>query len=177
MLEARAEADKRPREQARGARDSGHGMDPRTWPTDWEAQGARAGFGKCEQGCPDEDEWGVRWFAGAYLQRLCPQAGYTVVVFRGRHVPDPGLFTDEEVLGYWGEIRTVAAALYAVSRPAQLNYESMNNSVAHVHTHVMPQYVDDPAPGSIVPDEVFAEAPRLSAAELARQVQVLRAAH
>lgn len=61
----------------------------RTWPTDWEAQRAGAGCGKCGQGRPDEDQWGVRWFAGAhadaYLQRTCPQAGSVLARRLRRH--------------------------------------------------------------------------------------------
>jgi hypothetical protein len=47
----------------------------------------------CAQGRPDEDEHSIRIHAGrysdAYLQRVSWQLGYTTVVWRGRHVPEP----------------------------------------------------------------------------------------
>ena len=47
----------------------------------------------CAQGRPDETLYGVRVFAGemadAYLQRAAIQRGYTVVIWRGRHVAEP----------------------------------------------------------------------------------------
>ena len=76
----------------------------RTWPGDWDERRAGQGCAKCAEGRPDEDQWGVRFFAGpwadAYLQRCPPQPATSVVVFRGRHVPDPCDFTDEELAGY-----------------------------------------------------------------------------
>src|SRR5690348_5714395 len=72
----------------------------RTWADSWEAEWAGEGCPKCAQGRPDQDEYGVRWyadeFADAYLLRQTPSTGYTAVIFRGRHVPDPALFTDAE---------------------------------------------------------------------------------
>jgi hypothetical protein len=58
----------------------------------------------CAQGRPDEDEYGIRIFAGrysdAYLQRATWQPGYTVVTWRGRHVAEPTELDDEEASGY-----------------------------------------------------------------------------
>jgi diadenosine tetraphosphate (Ap4A) HIT family hydrolase len=151
----------------------------RTWSETWEAEWAGAGCPKCAQGRPDEDEWGVRWYAtacaDAYLLKRPAHPGYSVVVFRGRHVPDPALFTDEEVAGYWSAVRTVGATLYRVYRPAQINYQCLNNAVPHVHTHVIPRYVDDPAPRAPLPGEVFARAPMLERNDLEAQVARLKA--
>jgi diadenosine tetraphosphate (Ap4A) HIT family hydrolase len=151
----------------------------RTWAESWDAEWAGEGCSKCEQGRPDEDAWGVRWysndFADAYLLKKPAHPGYSVVVFRGRHVPDPALFTDEEVAGYWGAVRSVGATLYRVYQPAQINYQCLNNEVPHVHTHVLPRYVDDPGPRTLLPSEVFARARELDRVDLDAQVARLRA--
>ena len=60
--------------------------------------------------------WGLRFFAGrwadAYLERRPPQPGTAVVTFRcSRHVADPCDFTDEELTGYWSDVRTAAKAI------------------------------------------------------------------
>ncbi len=44
----------------------------------------------------------------------------------------------------------------------------------HVHTHIVPRYPDDPAPGRPLPDEVFRNAPALADGDLADQVDRLR---
>jgi diadenosine tetraphosphate (Ap4A) HIT family hydrolase len=151
----------------------------RTWPADWAARRAGQNCQKCAEGRPAEDRWGVRFFMGrwadAYLEREPPQPGKAVVVFRGeRHVADPCHFTDEELAGYWADVRTAARAIEQVYQPCQLNYATFNNAVPHVHTHIIPRYPDDPAPGRPLPDWVFASATALDPAELARQVQELR---
>jgi diadenosine tetraphosphate (Ap4A) HIT family hydrolase len=120
----------------------------------------------------------VRFFAGpwadAYLQRRPPQPGTVVIVFRGRHVADPCDFTDEELAGYWADVRTIAKAIDGVYGPGQLNYMTFGNAVPHVHTHIVPRYPDDPAPGRPLPDEVFQNAPALADTDLADQVARLR---
>jgi diadenosine tetraphosphate (Ap4A) HIT family hydrolase len=105
----------------------------------------------CAQGRPDEDEWGVRVLAGrfsdAYLQRASWQAGYTIVVWRGRHVAEPTELTDEEAVGYWREVLRVASAIERHYTPVKLNYQLLGNAVPHLHTHLVPRFADDPSPG------------------------------
>jgi len=54
----------------------------------------------CAQDRPDEDEHGIRIHAGRYsdacLQRATWQLGYTIVVWRGRHVAEPTELSDQE---------------------------------------------------------------------------------
>lgn len=97
-----------------------------------------------------------------------------MIVFRGRHVADPCDFTDEELAGYWSDVRTTAKAIEGVYEPCQLNYMTFGNAVPHVHTHIVPRYPDDPAPGRPLPDEVFQNAPELADGDLADQVGRLR---
>ena len=152
---------------------------PRTWPEDWDARRNGLGCPKCAEGRPGEDLWGVRFFAGrwadAYLERRPPHPGTAVVTFRGsRHVADPCDFTDEELTGYWSDVRTAAKAIERAYRPCQLNYGTFGNAVPHVHTHITPRYPDDPAPGRPLPDWVFANAPLLEPDQLADQLAQLR---
>ena len=105
----------------------------------------------CEQGRPDETPYGVRVFAGevsdAYLQRADIQRGYTVVVWRGRHVAEPTELQPEEAAAYWLEVLHVGRALERQLQPVKLNYDVLGNSLPHLHTHVIPRYADDPKPG------------------------------
>ena len=105
----------------------------------------------CAQGRPDETEYGTRIFAGkvsdAYLQRRDVQRGYVVVVWRGRHVAEPTELSAEEAASYWLEAVAVGRALEQHLQPVKLNFETLGNSMPHLHTHVMPRYADDPKPG------------------------------
>ena len=105
----------------------------------------------CAEGRPDETDFGVRFFAGevsdAYLQRAAIQRGYTVVVWRGRHVAEPTELADEEAARYWLEVLQAGRAIETVLEPVKVNYEVLGNSLPHLHTHVMPRYADDPHPG------------------------------
>lgn len=105
----------------------------------------------CEQGRPEETEYGARILAGvvsdAYLQRADIQRGYVVVVWRGRHVAEPTELSDEEAAAYWLEVVRVGRAIERHLAPVKLNYDLLGNSVPHLHTHVVPRYADDPRPG------------------------------
>lgn len=104
----------------------------------------------CADGRPDELPWGTRIFAGtvsdAYLQRAGIQRGYTIVIWRGRHVAEPTELTAEDAAAYWLEVVRVARALEAHLEPVKTNYNLLGNSLPHLHTHVLPRYADDPRP-------------------------------
>ena len=105
----------------------------------------------CAQGRPEETEYGARFFAGkvadAYLQREKVQRGYSVVVWRGRHVAEPTELSEGEAGEYWVELLEAGRRLERHLRPVKINYEILGNSVPHLHTHVIPRYADDPRPG------------------------------
>lgn len=105
----------------------------------------------CAQGRPDETEFGARIFAGelsdAYLQKADVQRGYTIVVWRGRHVAEPTELTAAEASAYWLEVVKVGHALEEHLQPVKMNYDLLGNSLPHRHTHVLPRYADDPRPG------------------------------
>ena len=63
------------------------------WPPNWDELIRGEGCEMCGAGRPEADQYGVRILAGrycdAYLQRANVQRGYTVVIWRGRHVTEP----------------------------------------------------------------------------------------
>lgn len=111
--------------------------------------------GMCREGRPEELKSGSRIFAGqvsdAYLRREGWVRGYSVVIWRGRHASELHDLVSDELARYWSEVSRVGRALADHFRPAKLNYEVLGNSVPHVHTHIVPRYLDDPAPGRPLP--------------------------
>lgn len=109
----------------------------------------------CSGGRPDETPFGVRIFAGercdAYLQRSAIQRGYTIAIWRGRHVAEPTELSAEEAAAYRIEVLRVARAIEQHLRPVKVNYNVLGNSVPHLHTHIIPRYAVDPNPGSPFP--------------------------
>jgi diadenosine tetraphosphate (Ap4A) HIT family hydrolase len=65
----------------------------------------------------------------------------------------------------------VARALIAVYKPLKMNYETLGNSLPHLHTHLVPRYTADPRPGQPFP--LSAQAPE---AELPENVLLADAA-
>jgi diadenosine tetraphosphate (Ap4A) HIT family hydrolase len=131
----------------------------------------------CAEGRPEETPFGARILAGdvsdAYLQRADVQRGYTIVIWRGRHVAEPTELTDEEASRYWLDVLRVGRLLERRLRPVKLNYDILGNMLPHLHTHVIPRYADDPRPGWPFP---FPEGdpPPIEEAVFRRDVEALR---
>jgi diadenosine tetraphosphate (Ap4A) HIT family hydrolase len=125
------------------------------WPDNWADLVQGVGCEMCEAGRPESDQYGVRINAGrysdAYLQRADVQRGYTLVIWRGRHVTEPTELDDGEAAGYWAEVLAVARALIKVYQPLKMNYETLGNSLPHLHTHLLPRFAVDPRPGQPFP--------------------------
>ncbi len=124
----------------------------KAWPADWEERRRGKDCPMCADGRAADTGFGVRVFEGqvsdAYLQRTdVGQRGYTIVIWRGRHVSDPTELTADEASAYFAEVLRVGRALEAHYRPLKLNFEMLGNSLPHLHTHVIPRYVDDGSPG------------------------------
>ena len=70
---------------------------------------------------------GIRFFAGevsdAYLQRAEIQRGYTIVIWRGRHVAEPTELTGEEATQYWLEVLEAGRRIERVLEPVKVNYD------------------------------------------------------
>lgn len=125
------------------------------WPKNWAGLLQGIGCEMCESTRPDEDRYGVRILRGqysdAYLQRADVQRGYTVVIWRGRHVNEPTELDATEASGYWSDVLAVARALIEVYQPLKMNYETLGNSLPHLHTHLLPRFTADPRPGQPFP--------------------------
>jgi len=83
----------------------------------------------------------------AYLERPGIARGHSVVVFRDRHVAELTSLTTDEVATFWRDVHTVARLIERVFTPCHMNYQLLGNSVPHLHVHLVPRYLDDPAPG------------------------------
>jgi len=110
------------------------------------------GCAMCAQGRPEEDEFGILVYrsdtADGYLQKAdVGQRGYCIVVWRGRHVAEPTELSDTEAGQYWDDVLRVARAVQLHYAPAKLNLMMLGNSLPHLHTHIVPRYVDDRDPG------------------------------
>jgi diadenosine tetraphosphate (Ap4A) HIT family hydrolase len=122
------------------------------WPADWEEQKQGKGCSMCAGGRLEDNGFGLRIFAGRYsdahLQRRdVGQPGYTIAIWRGRHVADPTELSADEASAYFGEVLQVARAIERHYRPIKMNFEMLGNSLPHLHTHIVPRYLDDGAPG------------------------------
>ena len=149
------------------------------WPANWADLVRGIGCGMCEHGRPESDAFGVRIHVGrysdSYLQRSDVQRGYAVVIWRGRHVTEPTELSEAEAAGYWTEVLTVARALIAVYQPLKMNYETLGNSLPHLHTHLVPRFTDDPRPGQPFPLAGTPPPEKIPEARLLAEVAHLRA--
>src|SRR3954451_17890701 len=150
------------------------------WPESFYALKRGEGCPMCEQGRPEETDHGARFFAGegsdAYLQKESLQRGYTVVIWRGRRVAEPTELSGEEAAQYWLELLEAGRRIERALEPVKLNYETLGNSLPHLHTHVMPRYADDPRPGWPFPYSHFDGAGAHDEAQLRTDAEALRAA-
>ena len=130
-------------------------MSAPAWPADWNARIDGTSCEMCESPRVDEDDHGIRIHAtdttDAILQRAAIQPGYTLVIWRGRHVVEPYELTEPEAVTYWQAVTTVAKALAEHYRPLKMNYQTLGNTVPHLHTHLLPRFTEDPAPGRPFP--------------------------
>jgi diadenosine tetraphosphate (Ap4A) HIT family hydrolase len=137
------------------------------WPEDWESRAAGAPCVMCEAlEAGDAEHW-VQVAAGpstgVYLDRGSQIAGYCLVVWRLGHVVEPTDLDAEAAAHYWQEVLAAGHALVGAFAPLKVNYFTLGNTVPHLHTHVVPRYRDDPAPGGplrwdqVVGDPVFTE--------------------
>lgn len=135
----------------------------RIWPDDWERKRDGQGCPMCAEGRPElahgrNARIQTGQVSDAYLVRNdVGQRGYSVVIWRGRHVSEPTELAPQESAQYFAEVLTVARALEAHYRPAKMNLMMLGNTVPHLHTHVIPRYVTDDSPG--IPPRFMREFP------------------
>jgi len=98
-----------------------------------------------------EHDWGIRVldgeFADVYMNYRRLSRGYCVSLWKAGHVSELTELSDEQIAGYWIETVKVARAIESIYEPAKLNFQTLGNEVTHLHTHIVPRYLDDPAPG------------------------------
>jgi diadenosine tetraphosphate (Ap4A) HIT family hydrolase len=124
----------------------------REWPMDWTERVRGKDCAMCAGGRADVAHGSSRVFAGrvsdAYLVRNdVGQRGYCVVIWRGRHVSDPTELSADEARDYFDEVLRVGRAIERQYKPIKMNFEMLGNSLPHLHTHVIPRYLDDGEPG------------------------------
>jgi diadenosine tetraphosphate (Ap4A) HIT family hydrolase len=155
-------------------------MEPRAWPESFRDQRRGVRCVLCEEGRVDETGGGIRYFSGetcdAYLQRKAPSPGYSVVIFRGRHVAGPEQMTPGEHALLWSEVACVARAIEKVFLPLHLNYQILGNINPHLHVHIVPRYDPDPAPSLPLPDVVWEQCAQMSTEESSMQIRLLKQA-
>ncbi|HVF33636.1 MAG TPA: HIT domain-containing protein [Acidimicrobiales bacterium] len=151
----------------------------RTWPEDWEDRKRGVDCPSCARLGRPEHDWGIRVlegdFADVYLNYRVLSRGYGVSVWKHGHVSELTELDDAQVAGYWVETTMVARAIESVHQPAKLNFQTLGNEVTHLHTHIVPRYLDDPEPGGPLPFDV-ARMVTLTSDELRSEVERVRAA-
>jgi diadenosine tetraphosphate (Ap4A) HIT family hydrolase len=154
-------------------------MPDRAWPDDWNERMAGRACPLCAALGQGDNDYSVAVrvgeFAEVFLERRTRLPGYCVVVWRLGHVAEPTDLSDEQSSGYWREVLAAGRAVRDHFDPVKMNYLTLGNTVPHLHTHVVPRYRDDPAPGGpIAWEQIFAPEP-VPEADLHRQAASLRA--
>jgi diadenosine tetraphosphate (Ap4A) HIT family hydrolase len=139
-----------------------------TWPQDWDARKRGEGCWFCAK------QLGQPFYGGrvgdAHLERHPIARGHAILIFRDRHVADFTSLTASEAAAYWSDVHTVAQMIERVFAPCHMNYQLLGNLVPHLHVHLVPRYLDDPAPGKPLPWETKT----LPESEFDRQLQLLK---
>jgi diadenosine tetraphosphate (Ap4A) HIT family hydrolase len=125
------------------------------WPRSWLDLRAGRGCGMCANQGLEDSGWGVRFLQGesadVFLWRSGSVRGYAVSIWKHAHVAEPTELPAEQAAEFWLETLRAGAAIERHLRPLKMNYLTLGNALPHLHTHVVPRYDDDPAPGGPLP--------------------------
>jgi len=153
-------------------------MTEKGWPADWEERKGGKGCPLCRALNKGDNEVWVHVANGrlseVHLERRSPVPGYCIVAWAQGHVCEPAELEDRDAEGYWREVLLVGRAIDKIFRPLKLNYMTLGNTVPHLHTHIIPRYADDPAPGGPIPWDTIFSAELRDDDELHRQAAELR---
>jgi diadenosine tetraphosphate (Ap4A) HIT family hydrolase len=154
-------------------------MTERGWPEDWTERMAGKGCPLCAASGRGDNDFTVAVCTGEVaevsLERRSRLPGYCIVAWRLGHVAEPTDLDPGQASQYWAEVLAAGRAVRALFNPVKMNYMTLGNTVPHLHTHVLPRYLDDPAPGGpIAWQEIFSPEPAPDA-DLHRQAADLRA--
>jgi diadenosine tetraphosphate (Ap4A) HIT family hydrolase len=149
------------------------------WPGDWDDRLAGKDCPLCGALGMGDNDFSVAVFTGdvaeVRLGRRSRLPGYCIVIWRLGHVAEPADLDPGQANRYWGEVMAAGRAVRARFSPVKMNYLTLGNTVPHLHTHVLPRYGDDPAPGGPVEwQDIFSPDP-LPDEDLHRQAADLRA--
>jgi diadenosine tetraphosphate (Ap4A) HIT family hydrolase len=155
-------------------------MATRGWPDDWEERKQGRDCPLCAVLGNGDDDHAVAVaqlpHTEVRLERRSRVLGYCIVVWRHGHVAEPTALEPDAAHGYWDDVMTVSRALELLYQPVKMNFFTLGNWVPHLHTHVVPRYLDDPAPGGpITFDAIFAD-DSTPPDELRQQAAAIRAA-
>jgi diadenosine tetraphosphate (Ap4A) HIT family hydrolase len=162
----------------RGGPEAVAGVAGGQWPADWDERMAGRDCPMCAAlGHGDNDYW-VHVFTGEFaevnLERRTLLPGYCLVVWRHQHVAEPTDLSPAQASGYGQEVLAAGRAVRSEFGPVKVNYMTLGNRIPHLHTHVVPRYLDDPAPGGPIEwAQMFTPDP-VPEAELQRQAARLR---
>ena len=120
------------------------------WPADWAERMAGKDCALCAALGQGDSSYSVAvragQFAEVFLERRTRLPGYCVVMWRLGHVAEPDELDPAQASGYWAEVVAVGRAVRTRFGPVKVNYMTLGNTIPHLHTHVVPRYLDDPAP-------------------------------
>lgn len=85
-----------------------------------------------------------------FLDREQVYRGYSLLIFKGRHVNGIEQLTPEEYAGFSADLKTAADAVFKAVQPEHMNYATLGNVIPHLHYHIIPRRSDDPRWGAPV---------------------------
>ena len=152
---------------------------PPTWPVDYSERIRGKGCWLCGAVGQGDNirRWSVRvgQVSELYLERRTCLPGMSVVIWNQGHVAEPTELDDEQVKQYHLEVVQAGRAVQALYSPLKLNFVTLGNLTPHLHTYILPRYLDDPAPGGPIPiQDIYSEEP-IPDDDLRRQVDAMRA--
>lgn len=122
-----------------------------SWPDSWAELKAGADCAMCANQGLEDNGFGVRFLEGAYadvfLQRLDLSPGYSIAIWKHEHVAELTHLSAEALAGFTAETVQAGKAIEELFDPAKLNFETLGNGLPHLHTHIVPRFIGDPAPG------------------------------
>jgi diadenosine tetraphosphate (Ap4A) HIT family hydrolase len=149
-----------------------------SWPEDWEARYAGEICVICDAlGHGDSDHW-VHAADGecteTYLDRSSRIRGYCLAVWSRGHVAEPTELAAAAATAYWQEVLELGRAVVNAFDPVKINYFTLGNTVPHLHTHIVPRYIDDPAPGGPLSWDQVVGSSTFSEEQLREQASAIR---
>ena len=100
---------------------------------------------------------------GAGIAQVAAEAGFDVLVHEAaeggferareriggflQRKAEKDELTADEARDYFDEVLRVGRAIEKQYTPIKMNFEMLGNSLPHLHTHVVPRYLDDGEPG------------------------------